>query len=79
MLIFDVSVTRNGYLGNVALRVRNGSIAAKRPPASIEVYPGINLVKRQVDAKFRQANWSGRVGAVPVPRLLTRFAPERTK
>ncbi len=49
------------------------------PPISIEVDPGINLVKWQVDAELRQANWSGRVGSVPVPRLLTRFAPERTE
>jgi hypothetical protein len=55
------------------------SIKPQRPSASIEVDPRINLVEREVDAKFRQANWSGRVGSVPVPRLLTRFAPERTE
>ena len=55
------------------------SIKPQRPPTSIEVDPGINFVKRQIDAKFRQANWSGRVGSFPVPRLLTRFAPERTE
>ena len=49
------------------------------PPTSVEVDPGINLVKREVDAKLRQANWSGRVRSFPVPRLLTRFAPERTE
>ena len=53
--------------------------AVQPAPASIEVDPGINLVKREVDAEFRQANWSGHVGSVPVPRLLSRFAPERTE
>jgi hypothetical protein len=53
--------------------------ASLAPPVSIEVDAGVDLVKREIDAEFWQANWPGRVGSVPVPRLLIRFAPERTE
>ena len=39
----------------------------------------LTLIEQHVDAEFQQANWSNRVRSVPVPRLLTRFAPERTE
>ena len=74
-----------GGLSAAAIAVAFAAVSTHRaeatlaPPASIEVGPGINLAKREVNAKFRQANRSGRVGSVPVPRLLTRLAPERTE
>jgi hypothetical protein len=49
------------------------------PAISIEVNAGVNLVKRQIDTELRHADWSGRVGGVLVPCLLTRFTPERTE
>jgi hypothetical protein len=81
----DESYTVEGWKPH--RRKPGGARATNRPAphqscrraVSVEFNPRIDLLKREVDAKLRQAHWPGRVGGVPVPCLLTRFTPERTE